>query len=90
MANKNHYQAVASKPAAPEVLEAAVQEGVEAITDEQAEQPAPVGKYLIRAVHGTMIHPYVPMDIRPDTLTEVTEMDTWLESQIAAGKIVVV
>lgn len=47
-------------------------------------------KILLRAVHGTMIHPYVPMDIRTDAITEVDQIDSWLQSQIDEKKIVIV
>lgn len=57
-----------------------------------AEAPAAgaSAKILLRAVHGTMIHPYVPMDIRTDAITEVDQIDSWLQSQIDEKKIVIV
>lgn len=57
---------------------------------EVVEQAAPAGKFHIRAAYGTMIHPYVPMDIRTDAITEVDEIDSWLQSQIDEKKILIV
>lgn len=53
----------------------------------EASAPA---KILIRAVHGTMIHPFTPMDIRQDAITEVDKIDSWLQSQIDEKKVVIV
>lgn len=52
------------------------------------ETQTPKAKLLIRAVHGTMVHPYVPMDIRTDAISEVDEIDSWIQAQIDEGKIV--
>jgi hypothetical protein len=64
---------------------------VEQIELSSPEVPAvAVGKVRVRAVHGLMIHPYKAMDIRHDAITEVDEVDSWLKSQIDAGKLQVV
>lgn len=93
MSRKDKYQAaVAAAVVVPEVETQAEMTEVEVQPETVPEVVAevPKGKYFIRAVYGTMIHPYVPMDIRTDSLTEVAELDSWLQSQISAGKIAVV
>lgn len=82
MSNKNNKN-TAQEPKVEEVTAAeAPAAGAPA-----AEAPT---KILLRAVHGTMIHPYVPMDIRTDAITEVDQIDSWLQSQIDEKKIVIV
>lgn len=69
--------------AAPEVTSEAEPRAV-------VEVAAHAAKVRVRAVHGLMIHPFVPMDIRQDAITEVDEIDSWLQSQIDAKKVVIV
>ena len=85
MSRKNHavpLAAAAAEAVAPEVAEAERPHAV-------VEVAAPA-KTRIRAIFGTMIHPFKPMDIRHDTISEVDEIDSWLQSQIDAKKIEVV
>lgn len=45
-------------------------------------------KIVIQPVHGPMHH--LIKDYRIDGLTQITEIDAWLQAQIDAGKIEIV
>lgn len=85
MAKNNNKPVEETVAASPEAADAPAPEAPHAVV----EVAAPT-KILIRAVHGTMIHPFTPMDIRQDAITEVGEIDSWLQSQIDEKKIVIV
>lgn len=97
MSRKNHAPTQAVKAAPEATFVAAATSAPETIPlAPAAPEPSAVvevavpTKINLRAVHGTMIHPFKPMDIRTDALTPVTEIDSWLKAQIDAKKIVVV
>lgn len=79
-------------PAAPEATDPATQEAYMPLQDghpipvTKPDEPTEIG---LRAVHGIMVHPFRPLEIVTDKVTTVTEIDSWLQSQIDARKIVV-
>lgn len=90
MGKFNKFTKPAEVPAEAPVVaeEAPVVE--EVVAEVEVKAPAAGSKIRVRAVYGTMIHPFVPTDIRTDSISEFEQVDSWLQSQIDAGKVVVV